>query len=129
MHRVKWGNSLFQDILCLVRWVGVRHAVGPSGTRDRPGTERRRGHPHTTGRDGLYPVAGHRVVTNTMWYGEHQSRCVRGGSNRRKVSESRIVGYGSHLGDDGAGASLNGGGDDVDSGESAGLARKLLPVM
>jgi hypothetical protein len=48
------GNGLCQDILCLVRWVGVRHAVGPSGARDRPGTER--GEPHATGGDQSYPV-------------------------------------------------------------------------
>jgi hypothetical protein len=42
--------------------------------------------------------------------------------------ESRIVGYGSYPGDDGAGASSNGGGDDADCGESVGLTRKLLPV-
>jgi hypothetical protein len=42
--------------------------------------------------------------------------------------ESRIVGYGSYPGDNSAGASSNGRGDDADGGESVGLARKLLPV-
>jgi hypothetical protein len=38
------GKGLCQDILCLVRWVGVRHAVGPSGVGERPGMETREGH-------------------------------------------------------------------------------------
>jgi hypothetical protein len=38
------------------------------------------------------------------------------------------VRYGSYPSDDGAGASSNGG-DNVDGGESVGLAWKLLPVM
>jgi hypothetical protein len=38
------------------------------------------------------------------------------------------MGYGPYPGDDSAGASSNGGGDDADGGESVGLARKLLPV-
>jgi hypothetical protein len=35
------------------------------------------------------------------------------------------VGYGLYPGDDSAGASSNGGGDNVDGGESVGLVRKL----
>jgi hypothetical protein len=42
--------------------------------------------------------------------------------------ESWIVGHGSYLGDNGAGASSNGGGDNADGGESVGLTRKLPPV-
>jgi hypothetical protein len=42
--------------------------------------------------------------------------------------ESRIMGFGSYPGDNSAGASSNGGGDNVDGGESVGLAQKLLPV-
>jgi hypothetical protein len=42
--------------------------------------------------------------------------------------ESQIMGYGLYPGDDGAGVSSNGGGDDADGGESIGLTRKLLPV-
>jgi hypothetical protein len=42
--------------------------------------------------------------------------------------ESRVVGYGLYPGDDSAGASSNGGGDDADGGENVGLVQKLLPV-
>jgi hypothetical protein len=35
------GDGQCRDILCLIRWVGVRHGVGPSGTRDCLGTENR----------------------------------------------------------------------------------------
>jgi hypothetical protein len=38
------------------------------------------------------------------------------------------MGYGSYLGDNSAGVSSNGGGDDADGGESVGLAWKLLLV-
>jgi hypothetical protein len=37
--------------------------------------------------------------------------------------------YGSYPGDNSAGASSNGRGDNADGGESIGLARKLLLVM
>jgi hypothetical protein len=30
------GDRPCQDILCLIRWVGIRHAVGPSGARECP---------------------------------------------------------------------------------------------
>jgi hypothetical protein len=60
------GDGLCWDNLCLVRWVSVRHAVGLSGGRDRPGTEKREGCPRATGGDQSYPVAGRRVVTNTI---------------------------------------------------------------
>jgi hypothetical protein len=60
------GDGLCRDILYLVRWVGIRHAVGLSSARDRPGTERRRGRSRATGGDRLYPIAGCRVVTNTI---------------------------------------------------------------
>jgi hypothetical protein len=60
------GDRLCQNILCLVQWVGMRHAVGPSGARDRLGMEKREGRPRTTGGDRSYPVAGRRVVTNTI---------------------------------------------------------------
>jgi hypothetical protein len=61
------GDGLCQDILCLVRWVsvrfvrwvGVRHVVGPSSARDRLGMKKRGGHPRATGGDWSYPVAGH----------------------------------------------------------------------
>jgi hypothetical protein len=86
------------------------------------------------GGDRSYPVAGRRVVMNTIrvvWGrppvsfvgGAYAEGCVVG-----RCRESRIVGYGSHLCDNGAGASSNGRGDDADGGESVGLARKLLPV-
>ena len=39
------GEGLCRDILCLVRWVGVRHAVGPSGVGERPRTETREHRP------------------------------------------------------------------------------------
>jgi hypothetical protein len=45
------GDRLCQDILCLVRWVGVRHAVGPSGARECPGMETREGCPRAKGGD------------------------------------------------------------------------------
>jgi hypothetical protein len=37
------GERLCRDILCLVRWVGVRHTVGPSGVGERPRMEMREG--------------------------------------------------------------------------------------
>jgi hypothetical protein len=40
-------------------WDGIRHVVGPPGASDRPGRKKRRG-------DQSYPIAGHRVVTNTI---------------------------------------------------------------
>jgi hypothetical protein len=85
------GDGLCWDNLCLVRWVGVRHAVGPSGARERPGTETREG-PRAKGGDRSYPVAGHRVVTNTVrvWGAPGSWRCHVIG--RRQ--ESRIVGNG-----------------------------------
>jgi hypothetical protein len=52
------GDGVCEDILCLIRWVGVRHVVGPSSARDCPGTEKREDRPHATGGDRLYPVAG-----------------------------------------------------------------------
>jgi hypothetical protein len=60
------GDGLCRDILCLVRWVSVRHAVGPSGARDCLGTEKRGGRPRATRGDRSYPAVGHRVVTNTI---------------------------------------------------------------
>jgi hypothetical protein len=60
------GDELCQDILCLVRWVGVRHAVGPSSVRDCLGTEKRGGRPCATGGDRSYPVVGCRVVMNAI---------------------------------------------------------------
>jgi hypothetical protein len=48
------GEGLCQDILCLVRWVGVRHAVGPSGVGERPRTEMREGRT----RQGTGHIAG-----------------------------------------------------------------------
>jgi hypothetical protein len=43
------GNGLCQDNLCLVWWDGVRHAVGLSSARDRPGMEKREGRLCATG--------------------------------------------------------------------------------
>jgi hypothetical protein len=105
--------------------------------------EKRGGRPRIAPREGISCIDDywtlHRDVHNPcsmMWYGKHQSRslekhirrvarppCVVGRSQK-----SQIVGNGSYLGDDGAGASSNGGGDDADGGESVGLARKLLLV-
>jgi hypothetical protein len=59
------GDGLCWDNLCLARWVGVRHAVGLSSARERPGTETREG-PHAKGGDQSYPVAGRRVATNAV---------------------------------------------------------------
>jgi hypothetical protein len=57
------GERLCQDIFCFVRWVGVRHAVGPSGVGERPRTETREGRTlQGTGRI----VGGRRVATNTV---------------------------------------------------------------
>jgi hypothetical protein len=36
-------ERLCRDILCLIRWVGFKHAVGPSGVGERPRTETREG--------------------------------------------------------------------------------------
>jgi hypothetical protein len=46
------GDGQCRDILCLVRWVGVRHRVGPSGARDRLETENRGGRPRIAPREG-----------------------------------------------------------------------------
>lgn len=84
--------------------------------------------------DQSYPVAGHQVVMNTI-------RVVWGapislvedtyaeGHIVGRRQESQIVGYGLYPGDDSAGASCNGGGDNADGGESIGLAWKLLLIM
>jgi hypothetical protein len=77
------GNGWCRDIVCLVRWVGVRHAVGPSGARDCLGTEKRGGCPCATRGDWPYPVSGCRVVTNTI-------RVVWG--VRGVYTEGRVVG-------------------------------------
>jgi hypothetical protein len=52
------GDGLCRDILCLVRWVGVRLAVGPSGARDRSETERRGGRPRAMGEDQSHSLCG-----------------------------------------------------------------------
>jgi hypothetical protein len=59
------GEGLCWDILCLVRWVGVRHAVGPSSVGEHLATDTREGCPCT---NRSYLVGGRRSV----WYGEHQ---------------------------------------------------------
>jgi hypothetical protein len=62
------GEGLCRDILCLVRRVGVRHAVGPSGVGERPRTETREGRTcRGTGR-----IVGGRRVTKSAWYGERR---------------------------------------------------------
>jgi len=48
------GEGLCRDILCLVRWVGVRHAVGPSGWESV--RQRKRGDAVHAPRDRSYPV-------------------------------------------------------------------------
>jgi hypothetical protein len=48
---------------------------------------------------------------------------------RRKGSRVQDPGERSYLGDNDAGASSSGGGDDVDGGESVCLTRKLLLVL
>jgi hypothetical protein len=115
------GDRLCRDILCLVRWVGIRHVVGLSGARECPRTET-----WMTG-ERSYPVGGHRVTTNTVCVVEAPGcwRCRVCG----KVS--RVPGHGerSYPGDDSTGARSNGGEDDADGGENIGLAQKLLPVM
>jgi hypothetical protein len=75
------GDGLCRDNPSLVRWVGVRHAVGPSGARDRPGMEKRGGHPRATGGNRLYPI---RVVTNTI-------RVVRGDRRSLEVRMRRVA--------------------------------------
>jgi hypothetical protein len=72
------GEGLCQDILCLVRWVGFKHAVGPSGVGECPRTETREGCMRRgTGRI----VGGHRVATRSPWerqfVGCRRSRCRR----------------------------------------------------
>jgi hypothetical protein len=121
------GDGLCQDILCLVRWVSIRHAVGPSSARDRPGTEKRGGHPRATGGDQSYPVAGRQVVTNTVcvvWGVPGSWRCRVVG----RCQESRIMGNGcirvTIVQERGriAGETMQSGGENI------GLARKLLLV-
>jgi hypothetical protein len=116
------GDGLCRDILCLVRWVGIRHTVGPSGVRERPQTEM-----WMTG-ERSYPVGGHQVTTNAVcvvWEAPGCWRCHVCGK------ASRVPGHGERLypGYDSTGARSNGGEDDVDGGENIGLAQKLLPVM
>jgi hypothetical protein len=72
-------------------------------------------------------------VTCSVWYEGALASFVgdayaEGRLPAAKAPRSQIVGYRSYLGDDGAGASSNGGGDDADGGENIGLAWKLLPV-
>jgi hypothetical protein len=50
-------------------------------------------------------------------------------THRKKGSRVQDSGERLYLGDNGAGASSNGGADNVDGGESIGLALKLLPVI
>jgi hypothetical protein len=66
----------------------------------------------------------------SMWYEECRfvGDVYAEGRVVGRRQESWIVGYGLYLGDNSAGASSNGGGDNVDGGESVGLAWKLLPV-
>jgi hypothetical protein len=61
------GDGLCRDIVRLIRWVGIRHTVGLSGARDRPGTETREGCPRAKGEDRSYAVARR---TQSMGYGE-----------------------------------------------------------
>jgi hypothetical protein len=119
------GEGLCRDILCLVRWVGVRHAVGLSGVGKRPGMEMREGCPRTRG-----------PVVSCWWTpsSDKHSPCGMGSARFlemlccRKVSRVPDCGERSYPGDDGTGARSNGGEDDADGEENVGLARKLLPV-
>jgi hypothetical protein len=66
-------EGLCRDILCLVQWVGIKHAVGPSGVGERPRTEMREG----------TCVGSGRVATNAVH-----------GSASSLDAEGRIVGRG-----------------------------------
>jgi hypothetical protein len=105
----KGEEGLCRDILCLVRWIGVRHAVGPS----------------ENGNEGRSYASGDRSY---CWWtpssDEHSPRGTR--STGSLDAEGRVVGienpwvmaYGSYPCDDGAGASPNSKGDDVDVGRT-----------
>jgi hypothetical protein len=60
------GDGPCWDILCLVRWVSIRHAVGPSGVINRLGTNKRSSMCCAAGGDRSYPVAGRQAVMNTV---------------------------------------------------------------
>jgi hypothetical protein len=71
------GKGLCWDILCLIRWVGIRHTVGLSGVGERPRTETREGH-----------APGDRSY---LLVDEHSPRGMRsaGSLHRRKASRTR----------------------------------------
>jgi hypothetical protein len=87
------GDGLCQDILCLVRWVGVRYMVGPSGVIQSLGTEKRGSCPRVAPREGTSRILllG-RVVMNTICvvWGDEHNPCVIGSTGL--VRWSRVVG-------------------------------------
>jgi hypothetical protein len=99
------GKGLCRDILCLVRRVGVRHAVGPSSVGERPRTETRECRPHSC-----------------WWAEQRRAQCA---VERRfvgckghvvGVKNPWVVAYKSYLCDDVQERAQNGGGDDADVG-------------
>jgi hypothetical protein len=103
------GHRQCRDILCLVQQVGIRHGVGPSGA------------PQEGISCILSMITGCRVVTCSMWYGTRQSCSLEmhytegclPATHCRKGSRVPDRGERSYPGDNGAGASLNGGGGNV----------------
>jgi hypothetical protein len=60
------GDGLCRDIVCLIRWVGARHAVGPSGAINCLGTDKRSSIHRAVGGDQLCPAAGCQAVMNAI---------------------------------------------------------------
>jgi hypothetical protein len=80
------GDRLCWDILCLVRWFGVGHGVGPSGARHRLEMEKRGGHPCVAPREGIGRIDDYWTlrsdVCNSCGMGSTglvRWRCVYGG--------------------------------------------------
>jgi hypothetical protein len=77
------GDRLCRDILCLIRWVGVRYAVGPSSVRDHRGMEKRGGRPH------IVPVVSY------CWMPSSDEHCpcgMRSAGSLEVYAEGRILG-------------------------------------
>jgi hypothetical protein len=107
------GEGLCRDILCLVRWVGVRHAVGPSSVGECPRTETRERRPRAGG-----PVVSCRwTPCSDECSARYEERQFAEG-HVVGVKNSWIVAYGSCPCDDVQERAQNGGGDDADVGRA-----------
>jgi hypothetical protein len=80
-------DGLCRDVLCLIRWVSVRHGIGPPGGRDHLETEKRGGHLRIAPREGISCINDYwmlcRDVCNPCGMGSTglvHWRCVYGGS-------------------------------------------------